>query len=255
MASLIKLRRDTSIAWTQVNPTLAAGEPGLETDTLKIKYGDGSTAWNNLGYGSSSGSASLPTASTTVLGGVKVDGSTITINNGVISATAGGGSGSGTVLAGTGSSLAFYPGDGTAVDNAVGLTWDNANNIFKVAGLTELQQTTEVLATKTSAAGIVTHDFNTSAIWYHSAVTSGFIANITNIPTTSNRATVITIMIAQGSTPYVPTGIQINGVAQPVLWQGGVAPTGNANKLDLLSYSILRIGSSWVATGSLSTYG
>lgn len=255
MASLIKLRRDTSASWAQVNPTLAAGEPGLETDTLKIKYGDGSTTWNNLLYGSSAGTASLPTASMTVTGGVKIDGTTITINNGVISATSGGSGGSGTVLAGTGGALAFYPGDGTAVDNAVGLTWDSVNNLFKVVGITELQQTTEVLGTKTAAAGIVAHDFNNGAIWYHSAVVSGFVANITNIPTTNNRATVITIMIEQGATPYVPTGIQINGVAQPVKWQGSVAPTGNANKLDLLSYSILRVGSAWIVTGSLSTYG
>jgi len=255
MASLIKLRRDTSAAWAQVNPTLAAGEPGLETDTLKIKYGDGSTTWNNLSYGSSAGTVTLPVASTTVSGGVKIDGTTITINNGIISATSGGSGGSGTVLAGTGGSIAFYPGDGSAVDNASGLTWDSVSNIFKVVGLTELQQTSEVLGLKTAAAGIVAHDFNNGAIWYHSAVASGFVANITNIPTTSNRATVITIMISQGPTPFVPTGIQINGVAQSVLWQGSVAPTGNANKLDLLSYSVLRVGSSWVVTGSLSTYG
>ena len=39
------------------------------------------------------GSYTLPTATTTVLGGVKVDGTTITINNGVISSTGGGGRG------------------------------------------------------------------------------------------------------------------------------------------------------------------
>ena len=256
MASLIKIRRDTATNWATVNPTLAAGEPGLETDTLKIKYGNGTTTWNSLAYAGGSSVASLPTASETVLGGVKVDGTTITINAGVISATGGsGGSGSGTVNNGTSGALAFYPSDGSAVDNAAGLSWDNANSIFKVTGLTELQQTTEVLGTKTSAAGIVTHDFNSSAIWYHTGVTSGFIANLTNVPTTASRVTVVTLIINQGPSAYVPTGIQINGVAQNVLWQNGVAPTGNATKLDLISYSILRIGTSWIVTGSLSTYG
>lgn len=46
----IQVRRGTAAAWTSANPTLAAGEPGLETDTRKIKYGDGSTAWNSLAY-------------------------------------------------------------------------------------------------------------------------------------------------------------------------------------------------------------
>lgn len=47
----IKLRRDTAANWTSTNPVLAAGEPGYETDTRKIKYGDGTTAWTSLGYG------------------------------------------------------------------------------------------------------------------------------------------------------------------------------------------------------------
>lgn len=46
----IKLRRDTAANWLSVNPVLAAGEPGLETDTRKIKYGDGSNPWSALGY-------------------------------------------------------------------------------------------------------------------------------------------------------------------------------------------------------------
>lgn len=43
-------RRDTAENWTTENPTLEAGEWGYETDTKKIKLGDGTTAWNNLSY-------------------------------------------------------------------------------------------------------------------------------------------------------------------------------------------------------------
>ena len=46
----ILFRRDTAANWTSENPTLAIGEIGLETDTDKIKLGDGSTAWNSLLY-------------------------------------------------------------------------------------------------------------------------------------------------------------------------------------------------------------
>ena len=46
----IQLRRDTAANWTSVNPTLAAGEMGLETDTRLLKAGDGSTAWTGLSY-------------------------------------------------------------------------------------------------------------------------------------------------------------------------------------------------------------
>lgn len=46
----IQVRRDTAANWTSANPTLASGELGLETDTLKLKLGNGSTAWNSLSY-------------------------------------------------------------------------------------------------------------------------------------------------------------------------------------------------------------
>ena len=52
MAVQIQLRRGTASEWTAVNPTLAAGELVIETDTDKYKIGDGSTAWTSLGYSS-----------------------------------------------------------------------------------------------------------------------------------------------------------------------------------------------------------
>jgi hypothetical protein len=46
----IKLRRDTSANWATANTVLAIAEPGLDTTVNAIKYGDGTTAWNNLPY-------------------------------------------------------------------------------------------------------------------------------------------------------------------------------------------------------------
>jgi len=60
MAVQIQIRRGTASAWTAANPTLAAGEFAIETDTDFYKIGDGSTAWTSLGYSSlPSGSALL----------------------------------------------------------------------------------------------------------------------------------------------------------------------------------------------------
>jgi hypothetical protein len=50
MADLIQIRRDTAANWTSANTVLAQGELGAETDTSKIKIGNGSTAWNSLSY-------------------------------------------------------------------------------------------------------------------------------------------------------------------------------------------------------------
>jgi hypothetical protein len=55
MANRIQLRRDTAANWTRVNPVLEDGEPGLEIDTNRVKYGDGNTTWANLAYASTGG--------------------------------------------------------------------------------------------------------------------------------------------------------------------------------------------------------
>lgn len=48
--NLIQQRRGTAAEWLTADPVLAAGEIGVETDTLKFKIGDGSTAWSLLKY-------------------------------------------------------------------------------------------------------------------------------------------------------------------------------------------------------------
>jgi hypothetical protein len=46
----VQVRRGTASEWTSANPTLASGEWGFETDTLKVKIGNGATAWTSLAY-------------------------------------------------------------------------------------------------------------------------------------------------------------------------------------------------------------
>ena len=50
MATRIQLRRGIASSWTSSNPILASGEVGVETDTNKVKIGDGSSNWNELDY-------------------------------------------------------------------------------------------------------------------------------------------------------------------------------------------------------------
>lgn len=76
---VIKLRRDTAAAWAAANPVLADGEPGYETDTHKLKIGNGSSAWNALPYaGGGNAIGSLSDVSTNG----KVDGSVLVYNQG-----------------------------------------------------------------------------------------------------------------------------------------------------------------------------
>jgi len=53
----IQVRRGVAADWTSVNPILAAGEMGVETDTNKFKFGNGTGAWNTLAYAASDSAA------------------------------------------------------------------------------------------------------------------------------------------------------------------------------------------------------
>jgi hypothetical protein len=57
-------RQGTAAQWTAANPVLLFGERGMETDTGLGKIGDGTTAWNALGYTASEASATAHINST-----------------------------------------------------------------------------------------------------------------------------------------------------------------------------------------------
>lgn len=88
----IKLRRDTSANFTSKNPVLGVGEPAYETDTKKLKIGDGTTAYTQLEYFSSGGggstniSATLPLKIVDGVISLEVDGQTIQIVDGKLHA-------------------------------------------------------------------------------------------------------------------------------------------------------------------------
>lgn len=50
MGQRIKHRRDTAASWTSNNPVLQPGEFAWESDSNKLKIGDGVNAWNSLPY-------------------------------------------------------------------------------------------------------------------------------------------------------------------------------------------------------------
>jgi hypothetical protein len=50
----IQVRRGTASQWTSVNPILAAGEMGVESDTNLFKFGNGTSTWTALAYANNS---------------------------------------------------------------------------------------------------------------------------------------------------------------------------------------------------------
>ena len=82
----IQVRRGTASQWTSANPTLASGEWGFESDTGKVKIGNGSTAWNSLGY-TGAGTVTSITAGTGLSGGTITATGTIAIDSTVATLT------------------------------------------------------------------------------------------------------------------------------------------------------------------------
>lgn len=88
--AVLRHRRDTAANWTSNNPVLQAGQLGYETDTLKFKFGDGTTTWASLTYASSVSTGGISDGDK---GDIVVTGSgaTWTIDTGVVSTSKMGG--------------------------------------------------------------------------------------------------------------------------------------------------------------------
>ena len=86
-------------------------------------------------------------------------------------------------------------------------------------------------------------------------IAGNFTANFTNVSTTDSRVLVAALVIIQGSTPYVPTAVQIDGTAQTIKWMSSTSPSGTASKTDIVSFSFIRTGAAWSVLGQYSNYG
>lgn len=128
-----------------------------------------------------------------------------------------------------------------------GLVAINTNAVVKTVN--------EAFTTINGATGVVAHDYSTGAIFNHTAPAANFTVNITNLVLASGYGTSITIVLNQGATGRIPSALQIGGVAQTINWQGGSAPTGNANKKDVVSFSILNVSGTYTVLGQLVSFG
>lgn len=123
MGTRIQIRRDTSTNWELNNPVLSLGEPGLETNTQIIKYGDGVTTWNNLPYANLNSLADFTTANlrensanlyytnTRVLGYITANTTSLSLSNTII--------------------LAKYTYNNLPVGVTGAIVFETSNNVFR----------------------------------------------------------------------------------------------------------------------------
>ena len=92
----------------------------------------------------------------------------------------------------------------------------------------------------------VTYNFTSGAVFYHStALSADWTANFTNLPTTNGKVTTVNIIAPQGGSAYKITAASIDGVVTTIKWVASTVPTGNANKVDIWSFSFLRRANGW----------
>ena len=139
-----------------------------------------------------------------------------------------------------------------AANGAVTLYYDNVAKFNTSASGIQIEAgVEEKFATTNAATGVTALDCATGHVHYLTSPAGDVTANFTNLNLTAEYATNLTVIINQGATPYEVTAVQIGGAAQTINWQGGSAPTGNANGIDSFSFTILNDGGTYVVLGQM----
>ena len=116
----------------------------------------------------------------------------------------------------------------------------------------KIQQTAEKVTTEaTAATGTVNYDVLTQAVWNFTTDASanwtlnirGDGSNSLNSIMDAGESLTIAHIVSQGGTAYYNSAVQIDGSSVTPEWQGGSAPSaGNANSLDVYSYTVIKTG-------------
>jgi hypothetical protein len=141
----------------------------------------------------------------------------------------------------------------TGTGNLVFASSPTINNLT-ATGLTSFGLVSEIVSNLSSATGTVTHDCSSTSVFYHTSITANFTANFTNVPTTADKVLTVTLILNQGATGYYSNAVQINGAAQTLRWSNNTTPTVSTNKVDLVSFNLIRTASSWIVTGTYINY-
>ena len=223
MAVQIQMRRDTASNWETNDPTLAAGEWGLETDTLKFKIGTGSATWDNLAY-SSLPSNVLPLTGGAMTGAITTnstfDGVDIATRDAILTST--------TTTAGA----ALPKAGGTLSGEIVA-----ADQIISAPVLKDVGETCVANATSGSTDTISLTDGNVHNVTLTANCTFTFSA-----PPASGTSGSFTLFLNQDG-----TGSRTATWPGSVKWAGGTAPTltTTASRTDILVFTTIDAGTIW----------
>jgi len=123
-----------------------------------------------------------------------------------------------------------------------------------LSGTVDIQELRENVTDATLTANAATLDWTNGNIFYiTSAPSANMTWNFTNVPTDNSKMMSVNVFQTQGSSGYIPSTLQINGSAQTIRWQDGLAPvaTSSAGKIDVFSFTFHRTsGGAWIVYGA-----
>lgn len=149
--------------------------------------------------------------------------------------------------AGTKNVFVTYPSDKSLyknTDDTVNLPITIFDNYGNVKSLFETATITAAAPSATTNFDVITQ----SVQYYTTNASANFTFNIRGNSTTSltsilstGQSSSIALMVTNGTTPYYPNVIQIDGSNVTPKWQGGTAITaGNANSIDVYLFTIIK---------------
>jgi len=137
-----------------------------------------------------------------------------------------------------------------AADGAISLTPNGLGRVTLGAG--SIQNLVEkATVSATAATGTINYDVITQAVLYYTSAAAGnFTLNIRgdgsnalNAIMATGQSISIVFAVTCTGTPYYNSAVTIDGSAITPEWQGGAAPTaGNANSVDIYTYTIFKTG-------------
>ena len=134
-----------------------------------------------------------------------------------------------------------------------GVSWAGSSTVTPVDALSSgIAETFQEL---TSVTGAQTVDLDNGHIIICSAVTGDLTLNFTNSGLNASQATAVVVQVIQGGTARTVTMGTIDGVSPGMFWQGGSAPSANANKTDLYFFNISKFTASTTVLGHMLCYG
>lgn len=92
----------------------------------------------------------------------------------------------------------------------------------------------------TGASGTVDHDVTNGTVFYHTNMGADWTTNITNLDIDGDTEVIVRLIIAQASTAYMPTALQIDGASQTLFWTDGSVPSGTSAGFDRIDYYITK---------------